>query len=93
VAARAAADAASGDGNGKTGLAGASSADQHGIALLGDKVPAGKLVDECLVDRRVLDWKSARSLASGSLAMVSWYLIDRACFSLISAVSRSPTMR
>ena len=24
--------------------------------------------------------------------MVSWYLIERACFSLISAVSRSPTM-
>jgi hypothetical protein len=35
------------------------SADQNGIALLGD-----------------------------SLAMVSWYLIDRACFSLISALSR-----
>src|SRR6185436_5653214 len=33
------------------------------------------------------------SLASGSLAMVSWYLIDLACFSLISAESRSPTMR
>src|SRR4249919_421713 len=32
--------------------------------------------------------KSARSLASGSLAMVSWYLIERACFSLISAVSK-----
>src|SRR6478736_3855835 len=31
------------------------------------------------------NWKSAMSLASGSLAMVSWYLIDRACFSLISA--------
>src|SRR3984893_16231094 len=39
------------------------------------------------------NWKSAISLASGSLAMVSWYLIDRAYFSLISAVSRSPTMR
>jgi hypothetical protein len=25
--------------------------------------------------------------------MVSWYLIERACFSLISALSRSPTMR
>src|SRR6478736_2330859 len=39
------------------------------------------------------NWKSSRSLASGSLAMVSWYLIERACFSLISALSRSPTMR
>src|SRR6267143_2115654 len=28
------------------------------------------------------NWKSSRSLASGSLAMVSWYLIERACFSL-----------
>src|SRR5262245_48004391 len=34
--------------------------------------------------------KSSRSLASGSLAMVSWYLIERACFSFTSAVSRSP---
>src|SRR6187402_2059814 len=39
------------------------------------------------------NWKSSRSLASGSLAIVSWYLIERACFSLISALSRSPTMR
>jgi hypothetical protein len=30
------------------------------------------------------------SLASGSLATVSWYLIERACFSAISALSRSP---
>src|SRR2546423_2306267 len=29
------------------------------------------------------NWKSSRSLASGSLAMVSWYLIDRACFLLL----------
>jgi len=39
------------------------------------------------------NWKPSRFLASGSLAMVSWYLIERACFSLISALSRSPTMR
>src|SRR5450755_1389829 len=38
-------------------------------------------------------WKSLRSLASGSLAMVSWYLIERACFSLTSALSRSTTIR
>jgi hypothetical protein len=37
--------------------------------------------------------KSSISLASGSLAMVSWYLIERACFSEISALSRSPTSR
>jgi hypothetical protein len=34
--------------------------------------------------------KSPMSLASGSLAMVIWYLMERACFSAISAVSRSP---
>jgi hypothetical protein len=37
--------------------------------------------------------KSSISLASGSLAIVIWYLIERACFSAISALSRSPTMR
>ena len=32
--------------------------------------------------------KSSMSLASGSLAMVIWYLIERACFSAISAVQQ-----
>jgi hypothetical protein len=32
-------------------------------------------------------------LANGNLAMVSWYLIERACLSAISALSSSPTMR
>lgn len=74
------------------GLAGAGAADQHDVALLGDEAAAGEIVDECLIGVPS-NWKSAMSLASGSLAMVSWYLIDRACFSLISALSRSPTMR
>ena len=39
------------------------------------------------------NWKSSRSFASGSLAIVSWYLIERACFSLASALIRSLTMR
>ena len=34
--------------------------------------------------------KSSTSLASGSLATVSWCLIERACFSEISAFKRSP---
>ena len=38
-----------------------------------------------------LNAKSSTSLASGSLATVSWYLIERACFSEISAFKRSPT--
>jgi hypothetical protein len=37
--------------------------------------------------------KSSMSLAKGSLAIVIWYLIERACFSAISAVSKSPTIR
>jgi len=37
--------------------------------------------------------KSSTSLASGSLAMVSWCLIERACFSEISTLSKSPTKR
>ncbi|PWK56323.1 hypothetical protein C8K44_1571, partial [Aminobacter sp. AP02] len=30
--------------------------------------------------------------AKGSLATVSWYLMERACFSDISACNRSPTI-
>ena len=40
--------------------------------------PARSLTES--IDRRAVNWKSAMSLASGSLAMVSWYLIDLACF-------------
>jgi hypothetical protein len=36
--------------------------------------------------------KSLRSFAKGSLAILIWYLIERACFSLTSACNRSPTM-
>src|SRR5436190_18639552 len=54
-AAGAAADAASGDRDGKMGLAGAGPADQHSVALLGDEAAAGEVVDERLVDRRALE--------------------------------------
>src|SRR5258708_38295396 len=40
-----------------------------------------------------LNSKPLTSLASGSLAKVNWYLIERACFSEISALSRSPAKR
>src|SRR5713226_7144231 len=43
-------DAASGNGDGKMGLAGAGPADQHGIALLCDEAATGEVVYECLVD-------------------------------------------
>src|SRR5215467_10824530 len=75
------------------GLAGAGSPDQHGVALLGDESAAGKLIDEGLVDRRTAELEVVEVLGERCLAMVSWYLIERACFSLISAVSRSPMMR
>ena len=42
-AAGAGSDAASGDGDGKMGLAGAGSADQHGVALLGNEAAAGEI--------------------------------------------------
>ena len=42
------ADAASGNGDGQMGLAGAGPADQHGVALLGDEAAAGEIVDERL---------------------------------------------
>ena len=87
------ADAAPGDGDGQMGLAGAGTADQHDVALLGDEAAAGEIIDKCLVDRRAVELEVSDVLGEGSLAMVSWYLIDLACFSLISAVSKSPTMR
>ena len=62
------------------GLARAGSADQDQVALLGDEAAAGEIAHQGLVDRRVLNAKSSTSLASGSLAIASWYLIERACF-------------
>jgi hypothetical protein len=53
-AAGAGADAASGDGNGHMGVAGAGPADQNGVAMLGDESTMGKLVDESFVNRRAL---------------------------------------
>src|SRR3954453_21379194 len=52
-----AADAASGDGDGKMGLAGAGPADQHGVALLGNEVTPGEVTHERLVDRRAVELK------------------------------------
>src|ERR1700690_2188334 len=67
-------DAASGDGDSQMGLAGAGTADQDGIALLGDKVTTGKLVDQRLVDRRALELEvvevlGERQLGDGELVL------------------------
>jgi hypothetical protein len=63
------------------------------LRLLCEEAAAGQIAHEGLVDRRALELEVVEVLASGSLAMVSWYLIERACFSLISAASKSPMMR
>jgi hypothetical protein len=68
-AAGAGSDAASGDGDRKVDLAGAGPADQHGIALLGDEFAAGKLVDESLVDRRVLELEVVEVLGERQLGV------------------------
>src|SRR5690348_7375111 len=95
------ADARSCDGHGEMRFAGAGSADQDGVALLGQKCPGCQTADQGLVDRRfgkseavqIPGLRRGRLLASGNLAMVIWYLIERACFSAISAASNSPMMR
>jgi hypothetical protein len=71
-------------------LAGAGAADQHGVALLVEEVAAGEVADQRLVDRRVVEVELLDLLGQRQLGAVIWYLIERACFSLISAFSRSP---
>jgi hypothetical protein len=48
-------DAASSDGKGEMGLSGAGAADQDSITLLSNEVAAGEVMDEGLIDRRVLE--------------------------------------
>jgi len=48
----AAADAGARDGYSEMALAGAGPADQHGVALLGEKAAARQIVNQHLVDRR-----------------------------------------
>src|ERR1700756_828108 len=76
-------DAASGDGNGQMGLAGASAADQPDVALLGDEATAGEIVDERLVDRRPIELEvgdvlGKRQLCDGELVLdrTSLLLVD-----------------
>jgi hypothetical protein len=92
-AARPCADTASRDSDRQMRLAGAGAANQDEVALLRDKLPPARSRTRFSLIGVPLKAKSSTSLASGSLAMVSWYLIERACFSEISALSRSPTSR
>src|SRR6202022_3164463 len=48
-------DTASGNGDGHMCLAGAGTADQHDVALLGDEPAAGQVVDQRLVVRCALE--------------------------------------
>jgi hypothetical protein len=75
------ADAASGDGDGKMGFAGAGPADQHGIALLGDEAAAGEVVHKRLVDRRALELEVGEVLAERQLG--DGELLDRARLLLV----------
>src|SRR6201992_1848828 len=67
-------DTASGNGDGQMGLAGAGTADQHGIALLGDEATAGEIIDQRLVDGcafelEVLKVLGKRQLGDGELVL------------------------
>ena len=75
--ARSSSDAASRDGDGQMRLAGAGSG-QDDIALLGGGSAAGQIAHRGLLIGVSLKVKSSTSLASSSLATVSWYLIRRA---------------
>jgi hypothetical protein len=66
-------NAASGDGNSKMRLTGTGAADQNGIALLGQDAPPARSRTSVSLMGVPSNWKSSRSLASGSLAIVSWY--------------------
>src|ERR1700738_3020198 len=73
-AAGAAADAASGNGDGQMGLAGAGPTYQNGIALLFDEAAAGEIVDERLIDwgapeLEVVEVLGERQLGDGELVL------------------------
>src|SRR6185369_2961472 len=76
-------DAGSGDSDGKVGLAGSGSADQHGIASLCDAAAAGEVVHERLVDRcalelEVIEVLGERQLGDGELVFdrARLFLVD-----------------
>ena len=73
-AASTAADAASGNGDGKVRLPGAGPTDQYGVALLGDEAAGGEVIHERLVDRRTLELEDIevlgeRQLGDGELVL------------------------
>src|ERR1700751_5215396 len=67
-------DAASRDSDSQMCFAGACSADQHDVALLGDEAAASEIVDERLIDRRAIELEvgyvlGKRQLGDGELVL------------------------
>ena len=55
------------------------------------KSPPARSPHQCLVDGRVLEVELVDLLGEREFGrLVSWYLIERACFSLISAIQQIP---
>src|SRR5476649_33158 len=76
-------DRASGNGDSQMGLAGAGTADQNGVTLLGDEAAAGEIIDLGLIDRcafelEVLKILGKRQLGDGEL------VLDRAGLLLVN---------
>ncbi len=53
------AHAVAADGNRQMGITGSGSADEDGVALLGDEAALGKIAHQALVDRQAADWVKA----------------------------------
>jgi hypothetical protein len=68
---------------------GTRAADQHDIARSAMNPPRARSLTSVLVDRGAFEPKIVEIFGE---RLVSWYLIERACFSLISAVSKSSMM-
>src|SRR4029078_12371151 len=67
-------NAASGNGDGKMGLASAGPADQHDVALLSEEAPTCQVVDQRLIDRsavelEVVEVLCTRQLGDGELVL------------------------
>ncbi|GEC17306.1 hypothetical protein J2S34_002027 [Nitrobacter winogradskyi] len=75
-------DAASGNGDGQMGLAGAGAADQHDVALLGDEPAASEIIDQRLVDGGALELEAIEILGERQLGD-SELVLDRAGLLLV----------
>src|SRR5258706_16226722 len=60
-------NAASGNGDGQMGLAGAGAADQNSIALPDDETTAGAIIDQSLIDGGALELDDLNDLAARQL--------------------------